>query len=255
MTIRYEVVRTGSISTDQIKDFLSVFNEVFQREWTHREFQRKYIQNPFGESILVIAYDHGKPVGIRGYWRNDLEGRRCYQLVDTGVIDDYRRRGIYLQMVAEAERGIESCYLYSFPNLISRTTERKAGYDIRATYYRRPFFFFLEDINQVERISDDYVRWIFIGVEKEYVVTRKKGELFLLKKETSSRFTLLGRIDESFAHQFETVKNPLVFTITKKRSLLTRISRHHFPITEKERGIKAPDGIPFYRADYLMNRG
>ena len=72
MEITYKYYSTFEMNEKEKNDFIKVFNEVFNENWTLETFNRKYIDNIYGNSHIIIAYDNNLPVGIRSYWRNDL---------------------------------------------------------------------------------------------------------------------------------------------------------------------------------------
>ena len=81
------------------------------------EFNRKYIKNIYGDSILVVVYSNSIPVAARAFWRNDINGKRVYQPVDTCVTQQFRRRGIFAKMTNIALKMIkEEDIVYNFPN-------------------------------------------------------------------------------------------------------------------------------------------
>ena len=67
MEITYKYYSSFEMNEKEKNDFIKVFNEVFNENWTSETFNRKYIENIYGNFYIIIAYDNTLPVGIRSY--------------------------------------------------------------------------------------------------------------------------------------------------------------------------------------------
>lgn len=70
-------------------------------------FAWKHLDNPFGESIMLVAEHREEIVGFRSFMRWSLSrptGRqlRCVRPVDTATHPDHRRRGIFRDLTMQA---------------------------------------------------------------------------------------------------------------------------------------------------------
>jgi len=70
-------------------------------------FAWKHFDNPFGESIALIAEAGGSLVGLRSFMRWELrtpdgDTLRCVRAVDTATHPDFHRRGIFRRLTEEA---------------------------------------------------------------------------------------------------------------------------------------------------------
>jgi GNAT superfamily N-acetyltransferase len=91
---------------------------------TPEQWRWKHVANPFGESIVLLAWIDGRIAGVRALMRWDLltaEGRlvRCARPVDTATHPDFERRGVFRALTNEAisrarEQGIE--LIFNTPN-------------------------------------------------------------------------------------------------------------------------------------------
>jgi len=95
----------------------------------------KHEQNPFGQSILLLAEADGRLVGVRAFMRWELAaGRRVFQVakpVDTVTHPDYQRRGIFKRLTTEAceaARHDGIALLFNTPNGNSRPGYLKLGW-------------------------------------------------------------------------------------------------------------------------------
>lgn len=95
----------------------------------------KHIDNPFGKSLVLIAEEHGKIVGVRAFmsWKW-LKGDRVFltfRAVDTATHPDYQGKGIFKKLTLEAvKRGKElsNDFVFNTPNVQSRPGYLKMGW-------------------------------------------------------------------------------------------------------------------------------
>ena len=81
--IQYIGKFTNEINEKEKEYFLYVFNTVFNLDYNLKWFDWKYLDNPYGESYIVFAYDNENIAGIRAFWRNDIDNNLSYQPCDT----------------------------------------------------------------------------------------------------------------------------------------------------------------------------
>lgn len=126
---------TRRLSADDVPAALEVMrlalgeSQILQR--TPELFAWKHFDNPFGESISLVAESDGSMAGLRTFMRWDLdtasgERVRCVRAVDTATHPDYRRQGIFRRLTEEAieiarEEGID--LVFNTPN-----EQSKQGY-------------------------------------------------------------------------------------------------------------------------------
>jgi GNAT superfamily N-acetyltransferase len=69
-------------------------------------FRWKHLENPFGASLMLVADDDGRVVGLRAFmrWRFAAGGReiRAVRGVDTATHPDHQGRGIFSRLTREA---------------------------------------------------------------------------------------------------------------------------------------------------------
>ena len=84
-----------------IKDFIFVQNQVlFLGAFTEAFFKKKYIDNLYGRSLIIVVYDNDQPIAAQVYWRNDLDGKLAYQSADSSVIKSYRKKGLFTKIIS-----------------------------------------------------------------------------------------------------------------------------------------------------------
>lgn len=132
---------------DDLSAALDLLNRSFPTRHTPEWWKWKYDENVFGKSIVLVAEEDGHVIGLRGFWRWEFlyQGQvlKTVQSVDTCVDGEYRRRGIFTQLVQEALR-IAGCqgtqFVYNFPGGQSLPGYLKLGwhYVKKIGWYVRP---------------------------------------------------------------------------------------------------------------------
>ena len=89
--IVYDCRWSGELDDKFIDDFRSMCSTVFNYDFTIGEFNRKFVDNIYGKSLLVVVYVNGKPCAARALWRNDINGKEAYQPGDACVLDICRK--------------------------------------------------------------------------------------------------------------------------------------------------------------------
>jgi len=97
-------------------------------------FRWKHLENPFGESMLLVAELEGEIVGLRAFlrWEFTLGDRslRAVRAVDTATREDQRGKGIFstLTKAALAELRTDTDLVFNTPNGSSRPGYLKMGW-------------------------------------------------------------------------------------------------------------------------------
>jgi GNAT superfamily N-acetyltransferase len=91
-------------------------------------FAWKHFDNPFGQSVAILAESHDRIVGLRTFMRWDLvtpQGAtiRCVRAVDTATHPEYQRRGIFRRLT---EEGLELAIAKGI-DLVFNTPNAKSG--------------------------------------------------------------------------------------------------------------------------------
>jgi GNAT superfamily N-acetyltransferase len=100
------------------------------------EFWRwKHLDNPFGSSPVLLAFDGDKLIGLRAFmrwnWQKGSRIYRCLRAVDTATHPDYRGRGLFrtltLQLI-KAMKEEDYDFIFNTPNEKSRPGYLKMGW-------------------------------------------------------------------------------------------------------------------------------
>ncbi len=196
-TIQLVICRTDNITEKVFEDFLSVQHEVFGFKQRCR-YERQFMSNIYGSSVIVLAYVCGDPAGARAFWRNDLAGNRAFQPGSTAVRKDYRGQGVFRIMTQAAIDAIgQDTMIYNFPNDQSLPGYLKMGWTIREK--RRYRFVTLNDdlCEVVDDINDSYLAWV-LGNDRcknaDIRYTQYKGKYLLLKKRKLNLYVVIGKL-------------------------------------------------------------
>jgi len=260
----YKVAFSNEIDSAYKENFINVGRQEFGESSMIRDkflFDRKFIDNIYGESILVVVYDNNKPVAARAFWRNDINRIKAYQPVNTLVLKEYRRKGIFKEMTNIAvSKTNERDLIYNFPNQNAYPQYLKLGWKNFTSYHKTlllPFNNYKEDYPEI--IDENYLNWWFKPKSYNYLVLHKGNDVFLIKQIEflikNKRFKtnlIIGRINPQQAHYFEklTTKVPLLFYYgtsakfyNKRRLPLRVVCKSAFPLEQLQ--------IPVYKMDAI----
>jgi hypothetical protein len=211
-----EIICKYSTEADDkfISDFISVQNAVFGG-YTLKHFNHKFRENIYGPSVLAVVYnDSGNPIAARALWRNDIDGRECYQPGDTCVLKEARGKGVFSQMTIQAIKLLPpESVIYNFPNQNSYPGYKKLGWDDRASYH----LVLLTDNRAYSKehptqIDERYFDWWVKPAPGIHHI--HKGAKYYLVKAGPRRFcyTVIGEVSEDLAKQMPKLRVPaLIF--------------------------------------------
>ncbi len=96
----------------------------------------KHIENPFGSSLVLIAEEAGKVIGVRAFmkwkWQYGEKEFSTFRAVDTATHPDYQGKGIFKKLTLEAiERGVLNGddFIFNTPNSQSLPGYLKMGWE------------------------------------------------------------------------------------------------------------------------------
>lgn len=202
--IEYRAVKSKTFEDSFISDYLVVLNDAFHSNQNSSFFERKYFNNVYGPSILVIAYCDSVPVGADALWRNDIDGHIAYQSADTCVREGYRGLGIFKGLVSKKLSLVEDGSLvYGFPNANSYHGFIKMGWTA-STEYRPCLFTSINEYKKEHRnvIDNDYAHYWFAG-KPGYGLIRKGDSLLLVSKRGGLPvYVIVGEVNPEMSSEF-----------------------------------------------------
>lgn len=181
-----------------IKDWQWVENAVFGC-FDDIVIKRKYFDNIYGPSIMIVAYLDGKPVGADALWRNDVNGQEAYQSDDTCVLKVARGKGIMTGFTKkELSMVPEGSYIYGSPNGKSYWAYKKMKWN-EIEMYPRIFCCHRKYIKErLEKMPFEYAKWWIVGPNKFHI---KRGNHYYLISTTDRKYiaNLIAEVDKDTA--------------------------------------------------------
>jgi len=245
---------TSNFSTSEKEDFIGVFNTVFNKNYTLDWFNWKYIDNIYGDSYIVLAYHKNKAVGIRAFWRNDIDGFKCFQPCDTAVLKEYRGLGIFTKMTLKALNNTKGAFIYNFPNENSRPGNIKLGWNINKYFYLKPVLNKRKLKDEYKYIEDKYLNWRFIKSPiNEYSYCEIDGESYLLYRRKDNIYYVLGRFNSKYKNQFERADSPILFKYIDKKGFINNFLKNRATVVSFNNAADFGEDldIPIFKADYF----
>ncbi|WP_299987980.1 GNAT family N-acetyltransferase [uncultured Pontibacter sp.] len=98
----------------------------------------KHVDNPFGPSPVLLAFNDGKLIGLRAFmrWQWVINGQvlPAFRAVDTATHPDYRGKGIFSKLtkrlLGELAESEPSSFIYNTPNEQSKPGYVKMGWQV-----------------------------------------------------------------------------------------------------------------------------
>lgn len=218
--IEIELCWSHNISEVKINDFIETMNNVFGYYMTSSLFEKKYLKNIYGSSIIVFAYKNDRCIGARAFWRNDLENIKSFQPCDTAVLKEARGKGIFTKMTLKALEAInDDVLIYNFPNDSSLPGYLKLGWKIYSKQ-RYKIFNPFRDFSLIDMIPENYLNWMLSDInsdfENKYYYTTVSGKDFLIKQKKRNIYVIIGKIINGDCKKLKKVKNKLLLTFSEK---------------------------------------
>lgn len=216
--LRYDIRWSDSLDEKFITDYLQLQNEVFHCGSRDR-FDVQFINNIYGNSILVVVYLDDEPVAARALWRNDINGQESYQPGSTCVKAVCRGKGIFTEMTKKAVSELPAgVIIYNYPNYNSFPGYMKMGWHVAGKYKSRLYTSYKAFRKEhPASIDNEYVKWWLKGTELRYKKIR--GRYFLVQKDRRVFcYHILGETDEQSALLFPKLKLGLIFYKSQKET-------------------------------------
>jgi hypothetical protein len=249
--IQYIGKFTNEINEKEKEYFLYVFNTVFNLDYNLKWFDWKYLDNPYGESNIVFAYDNENIAGIRAFWRNDIDNNLSYQPCDTAVLKEYRGMGIFSKMTKLALSEVGDAFIYNFPNENSLPGYLKMGWEINKYGYLEKVINRSNLKKKTKYIEDDYLIWKFLNSPlNKYYYTEIKGEFYLLTKRKNNIYYILGRFSGKHKDSFEKASSTVLFNYTEAETMMYKFFKNRATIVSYKENKKDLD-IPIFKGDFF----
>lgn len=101
-----------------------------------RRWNFKHIDNPFGESVVLVAVEDGDIIGVRAFmrwqWQRGEKKFSCFRAVDTATHPQHQGKGIFKKLTLEAidiAQDGGGDFIFNTPNEKSRPGYLKMGWE------------------------------------------------------------------------------------------------------------------------------
>lgn len=245
----YDVRWSGDCDEKYIDDFNRVQDQVFKGIHSREVFKHQYIDNIYGQSVIVVVYDSDKPIAARSLWRNDISNKIAYQPGRACVLSEYRGIGIFSKMTEEAVDILpQDAIIYSYPNQYSYPGYIKMGWQTFHVRYLRLFVSRKAYINEHPvAIDKGYYDWWVKG--KRNVCIKRRGEYFLVKKLKPCCYEIISKVDLSIAKDCTIVSGLyLLFYLSATKQFY---SGHIMPSRTVAKNIGGISYIPKWKIDAI----
>ena len=199
-TIKHDCRWTSEVDDQFMKDWTYVERSVFGK-YSDEYIKRKYFENIYGDSLLLVAYLDGKAIGAYAFWRNDVNGEKAFFSSDLCVMKEGRGKGVMTGMINVIISKVPAgCLIFGSPNTQSYPGVKKMKWNCTPLYisFFVFSFFYLREYRQ--KMPLDYAKWWIVGPNKYHI---KRGRHFFLVAQYSgtNRFVafLLAEVDEETA--------------------------------------------------------
>ena len=120
---------SSQLSESDIFHILNIFSVAFSQSFDIELFKRKYIDNPFGDSLHILSYNNCHDlVATRVLWK--LDSALFYQCVDTAVHPFYQGKGLFKQSTSYITTTFPDLSFYNKPNSRSLPQYLKYGWNV-----------------------------------------------------------------------------------------------------------------------------
>lgn len=252
--IKYQCIRTSEITDVEKDDFIDFSSKEFHVNFNSKWFNWKYLENIYGDSLIILAYDENKLVGIRSFWRNDVDGVLSYQACDTRVAEEYEDKGILEKMNELALENIGPGFIYNYPEESELSRDLKLGWEENKYYYLEFVLNKSRLKNKTKYISDDYLLWKFgESPMRKYFYYENRGENYLLYKRSDSIYYTFGRFNSEYTSCFTKAKPKILFNYTEEKTTLYKMIKNRGTILsfEKDDQNYSEVDIPIYKGDFF----
>lgn len=210
--IIYDIRWSNQVDDRFISDFRHVCSVVFKNDFTRQEFDRKFVRNIYGPSVLVVVYIDNVPSAARALWRNDISGKKAYQPADTCVMENCRGKGVFSTMTKKSiELLPKSAIIYNFPNPQSYPGYIKMGWKLVHNYGMHLLGSYKQFAKEHPiKMDKEYAEWWIKG--RNLLYTKYCNHYFLVQKDHRPLcHRILAEVDKEVALQFPHVSFGLFF--------------------------------------------
>ena len=231
-----------------IIDYNLLQDIVFHNGYNKELFKKKYLDNIYGPSIIIVVYSNDKPIGARAFWRNDIDGKEAYQPGDVCVLEECRGKGVFTEMTRKAFAMLpEDSVIYTFPNSKSFPAHIKMGNKLVASYYPRLFSHKRYQNEHTLKLDKDYAEWWFLASDRIKYIKRNDCYYLVIDYGLPFMYIVLAEAAEEVAKKFPKSSIGIYFYRSTKMTFYNKSKRPLY-IVCKNNNISY---IPTWKVDSL----
>lgn len=201
--LRYDCRWSEKADDKFIDDYNLVQNTVFQNGYNKELFKKKFLENIYGPSIIIVVYSDEKPIAARAFWRNDIDGIEAYQPGDVCVFEECRGKGVFTEMTKKAFAMLpEDAITYTFPNSNSFPAHLKMGNKLVASYYPRLFSHKKYQKEHTLKLDKDYAEWWFSASKRIKHIKRNGSYYLVIDYGLPFMYIVLAEVEKEVAKKF-----------------------------------------------------
>lgn len=186
-----------------ISDYNLVQDTVFQNGYNKELFKKKYLENIYGPSIIIVVYGNDKPIAARAFWRNDIDGTEAYQPGDVCVLEECRGKGVFTEMTKKAFSMLEKdAIIYTYPNSNSFPAHLKMGNKLIASYYPRLFSHKRYQKEHTLKLDKEYTEWWFSASDRIKHIKRNGCYYLVINYGLPFMYIVLAEVEKEVARKF-----------------------------------------------------
>lgn len=191
--MKFSYYWTSEINQNLEKKIMSCFDRTFGKNSPNNYFRWKYRDNPFGESLHIIATNKNKVVAARAFWRLDVNKTESYQCVDTAVLSNFQKKGIFKKTALMAAEILKEKLIYNSPNKNSGPIYLKCGWKniVKSNLTKINLTSFMLKSSPIIRWKAETLRWRFVKNPAQRYYNIKKGRSYFIFRKIRKRFFLL----------------------------------------------------------------
>lgn len=247
--IYYDCRWSNELDGNFIKNYIHLQDSVFHNAYKKKLFEKKFLKNIYGPSVIVVAYKGDKPVGARTLWRNDIAGRVAYQPGDVCVLEEFRGLGIFTQMTQKAFAMLErDSLIYTFPNANSFPAHLKMGNKLLSSYYPRLFSYKRYKKEHTLELDKAYFNWWLSSSDKIKYIKRHGVFYLVLPYGLPLMYMVLGEVEESVALNFKRSSFGVYFYRSTVKTFYNKRKRPIHIVCKDDDDVKY---IPTWKVDSL----
>ena len=231
-----------------IDDYNLVQNTVFQNGYNKELFKKKYLENIYGPSIIIVVYGGDKPIAARAFWRNDIDGIEAYQPGDVCVLEECRGRGVFTEMTKKAFAMLEKdAIIYTYPNSNSFPAHLKMGNKLIASYYPRLFSHKRYQKEHTLKLDKEYTEWWFSANDRIKHIKRNGCYYLVISYGLPYMYIVLAEVEKGVAKKFPKSHIGIYFYRSTKMSFYNKNKRPLYIVCKDENVTY----IPTWKVDSL----